>query len=264
MSASAPSDLLATFRRSVALVRTGRYAEALPDLERIAASNHFPYAPMILRFARFCADGNTITSFEHAGESFRFGITAANLGLDMFLVAGRFFEQDELDYCRSHVPPGGTIVDVGANVGNHAVYFGRFLRPATLIPIEPNPAAVTLLKNNLALNGIAADERGFGLALHDGQDLVVGRLAGEGDVPVLPLDELIDGPVSFLKIDVEGMELDVLAGARRILAEDRPLLFVEVQSTGLETFRTFCRDTGYIIDKSFPASGYANHFLRPA
>ncbi|MBY0429748.1 MAG: FkbM family methyltransferase [Rhodospirillales bacterium] len=240
----------------------------------MVASQSYSYARMIMQFARFRAEKRENATFEHSGETFHFHIAGDNLGLDMFHVAGHFFEEAELDYCRTRVAVGGTIVDVGANVGNHALYFARHLRPACLIPVEPNPAAVTRLKENLSLNGLSVDERGFGvgvgqsvgrvgLALHEHGDLVVGRLSGTGEVPVLPLDDLLDRRVDFLKIDVEGMEMEVLAGARRILTEDRPLVLIEVQEAGFEAFHAFCREAGYAIEKNFPAHCYANHFLCP-
>ncbi|HYH39848.1 MAG TPA: FkbM family methyltransferase [Azospirillum sp.] len=273
---STPSDSpQQRFAQALALVRAERHAEALALLEPIVATGLFPLARQVLAFARFRAEGRDLAEFTLDGERFRFRIAEGNLGLDMFLVSGRFFEQAELEFLRGRVPSGGTVVDVGANIGNHAVYFGRFLRPSRLIPVEPNPQAVRRLTENLALNGIVPDARGLGkavgatagslgLTLPKGADLVLERLQGTGDIPVLPLDDLIDGPVDFLKIDVEGMEMEVLAGARRILSEQRPLIFIEVEGSRTEAFRAWCGEAGYVIERSFPARDYANHFLRPA
>lgn len=51
---------------------------------------------------------------------------------------------------------------------------------------------------------------------------------GMAEVPVVTIDEVNEGrPVALLKADVEGMELDVVRGAERTLAESRPLLYLE-------------------------------------
>lgn len=266
-------DQLDEFQRGLSLVRAGRCADALPLLERADSSGRFPLAGMILKLARFKAGGHDLAPVIHDCEAFVFRIGFDNIGLDMFHVDGRFFESEELDYCRSRVPPGGTIVDVGANTGNHAVYFGRFLRPSRLIPVEPNPLAVRVLKENLALNHIVAETRGYGVGVARdaglagiatlGGDLVVGRLIRGGSIPVTTLDNLVDGPVDLLKIDAEGMEIDILAGAEGMLRRSRPFVLVEVHDKSIEPFRESCARLGYQIDKTFRRYNYGNYFLTP-
>ena len=56
------------------------------------------------------------------------------------------------------------------------------------------------------------------------------------DVPTVTLDETDLPPVAFIKIDAEGHDPDVLAGARRLLARDRPLVYTEVNIWCLSAF----------------------------
>lgn len=271
--ASSPASIADTMTRAVSLVRAGDYAAALPLLDRVAESGQSPYARMIIGFVRFRLAGHEVASVDHRGRTLRFRIAGDNLGLDMFHVSGALFEVEELEHCREQVPKGGRIVDVGANTGNHSVFFGSFLDPADLLPIEPNAEAVARLKINLALNGIDYDPRGLGVAVAaargsaalstGGGDLVVGRLGPGGTIPMLPLDDLVGGPVDFLKIDVEGMEYSVLAGARRILAADRPLLLVETASRMEGRLLAFCAEHRYRIDRTFAGHDYRNYFLTP-
>jgi hypothetical protein len=58
----------------------------------------------------------------------------------------------------------------------------------------------------------------------------IGALAGVDETIVVePLDQMIDSlkPISLLKVDVEGSELDVLVGCQKLIARDRPALYVE-------------------------------------
>jgi FkbM family methyltransferase len=57
------------------------------------------------------------------------------------------------------------------------------------------------------------------------------------NVPVVPLDEDLAGtPVALMKIDCEGYELKILQGARQLVEQQRPLLFVELHPAELEEF----------------------------
>src|SRR5262249_62219186 len=146
---------------------------------------------------------------------------------DRHFIAGGFFEAAELRYLREHVPAGARIVEVGAHVGNHAVFLGLFTSPSSMLLVEPNPAAVALLEANLRANGLdgaavtirrvaAADRRGqFKLVSKEADNLGATCLTPSLDatgVEAWPLDELVEGPVNFLKIDAQGMEIEVLQG----------------------------------------------------
>ena len=65
--------------------------------------------------------------------------------------------------------------------------------------------------------------------------------AAGGAVKSAPLDDLIAGPVDFIKIDVEGMELEVLAGARGIIARSRPKIMIEVFRPQIPRFEQWLR-----------------------
>lgn len=274
MKNQATAESLGDFEHAVALVRAMRYHEAIPLLERAVSLDVFPFARMICNFAKFKIDGHELATVRHAGSSVTFRIGGENLGLDMFHVDGRFFEIAELEYCRSRVPSGGTIVDVGANVGNHSVFFGHYLRPRRLIPVEPHPSAVLHLRDNLDLNGISADDRGYGVGVAAyggwagirtvGGDLVVGQLTRGGSIRVVTLDELVGEHVDLLKIDVEGLEIDVLLGARHLIGRYRPFILIEIHNRLLDKFQSICDEIGYEIEYEFPAESYVNYFLIPA
>ena len=163
---------------------------------------------------------------------------------------GTFYEIDELLLLKQHLKPGARIVDAGANIGNHAIFFDRVCRGGEVIVFEPNPDVIEELRANLEKNRCArvnTAHLGIGLGDEPGQARLAlspqneGWLnrAGmelrpdpDGVVPIARLDDLVQGRVDLLKVDVEGMALQVLRGAARILAEHRPAVFVEIDGPG--------------------------------
>lgn len=128
----------------------------------------------------------------------------------------------------------GTAVDVGAGVGNHTLWYAGVcgLAVRSFEPLDFNR-----LQANVDLNP-DLDIVVFPCGLGDCQRLdkvtsppehVVGRaLREEDDVVIRRLDDILfPQPVSLIKIDVEGMEPEVLRGARETILEHKPRLFVE-------------------------------------
>jgi FkbM family methyltransferase len=130
--------------------------------------------------------------------------------------------------------PGGTVVDVGANVGLHALRLARRVEPGGRIyAVEPAPDNLAYLRENLRRNRVenvevlelaASDQRGtrrFFLQERPTHHGFYERPEGRGqaiEVVTAPLDDRIEGPVDLVKIDTEGAEIEVLRGLERTLA----------------------------------------------
>ncbi|WP_220094869.1 FkbM family methyltransferase [Paraburkholderia hayleyella] len=142
----------------------------------------------------------------------------------------------------------GMLVEVGANVGAHTVALARegANQGRQLAVFEPQPFIFQNLCANLALNGItnvrawpfACGETERTIYFQRQDYLQTGNFGGvemqeqaDGDsiaVPCIKLDDVLDGAsVGLIKIDVEGFELLVLQGAEQIIAQSRPVLYVE-------------------------------------
>ena len=133
------------------------------------------------------------------------------------------------------------------------VWYARHLNPSRIYPVEPAAQALDLLEQNIAANGIGhlIDRRGLGLGAGRGEgtfrteaveadNLGATRLVPDasGGIATRSLDALMgEDRVDFIKIDAEGMELDVLAGAEALIARDRPLIWVEVRRGHCWTLR---------------------------
>jgi FkbM family methyltransferase len=145
------------------------------------------------------------------------------------------------------ISPGSRVIDVGANIGIYALPWAASGTDVTVHCFEPNPVARSRLARNVALNRLAARIRMHAEALSDHagtatlyasddmSSLNQGVYTGAGravptEVPLARLDEVlgIEGPpVSFMKIDVQGHELEVLRGAEAVISRHRPALILE-------------------------------------
>lgn len=167
---------------------------------------------------------------------------------------GQFYESPFLNLLARLHQPGKLIVDGGANIGNHTVFFAAVMG-APVVAFEPQPSNCQLLTANVHLNGLEerVDVRRVALGAQPGRISLVQALAGnygsftsdtslvkrpEGDalpvvafdLPLTTLDEELAqyaNAVSIIKLDLEGMELDALRGARTVIGESLPVIAVE-------------------------------------
>lgn len=158
----------------------------------------------------------------------------------------------ELDLLRRFVPHGGSIVDVGANVGTHSLAFASHVGHAgRVLAFEPQPFVYRLLVRNIAQNAIPnvqAHQRALGDSLgtmslpvlnyahpnNFGGVRLTPASAGADvhDVTVDSLDRYELSACDLLKIDVEGMESQVVAGATDTILRLRPVVYADCSSVG--------------------------------
>lgn len=150
-----------------------------------------------------------------------------------------FYEQGMLDYIAS-LNLQGVAIDIGAHVGNHTVYFATKCGFSRIEAFEPNPEAFDVLVENT--NGMPVVAREVALSyrkkfnaklvpdLKDRSGRTKVDMSQKGNVVCLTLDGIFNrynGKISLIKIDVEGMEVDVLKGGKSIIEDHLPHLFVE-------------------------------------
>ncbi|MGA0610310.1 FkbM family methyltransferase [Caldimonas sp. KR1-144] len=149
------------------------------------------------------------------------------------------YEQEMLEDIRSRVARGGLVLDIGANIGNHTLFLAA-VAGCRVESFEPNPQLCAALRESIELNGLVGQvqlhETGLGrsagmarFGVDTPENLGGQHLAlGEGELKVSMLDSFSFGQrVDVIKLDVEGMEIDVLEGGRSLLERDRPLVYVE-------------------------------------
>ena len=158
------------------------------------------------------------------------------------------FSEGESHLFRQLVGPGDVVVEAGANIGAHTVMLSRLVGDAgRVLAYEPQRIVFQTLCANLGLTqcvNVHALQQGLGAARGEmscpavdprasnnfgGLSLLPG--GGGEAVAVTTLDALNLQQCRLLKADVEGMEREVLLGARETLARCRPVLYLENDRT---------------------------------
>ena len=154
--------------------------------------------------------------------------------------------ESEIELFASLLVPGDVVVDVGANIGTHTVFFGKHVGPkGRVVALEPQRFVHGLLVANVAANGLAnvecllaaaSDEEGtVAIPVVDPRRpcnfgaIGVGAARGGATeaVRATSIDALALERCSLVKVDVEGLETLVLSGATKTIARLQPILFVE-------------------------------------
>ena len=173
------------------------------------------------------------------------------------MIGNTFFHKVLTNYVR----PGSTVIDVGANIGVTTAMMAKIIPGARIIAIEPGPFALECLRETMTANKITevtaldvciSDHCAPSIKLHEsGGNLsashiiaadhpTIGSESGTS-VKVKTLDSVVDelalDRVDFVKIDVEGFEIDVLKGMSRIASRFAPLIFMEFNSWTLVAYR---------------------------
>jgi len=182
-------------------------------------------------------------------------------GIDFSIYLLGAFERRVARAFRRLVRPGSTVLDVGANVGAHTLPLARLVGPdGRVLAFEPTDWAFAKLTANVALNrdlaprirleqlflterdDAHAPERVFSSwplePTPDVHPRLRGRAMAAGTARAMTLDTASERAgarkIDFIKIDVDGYEPDVLAGAARVLRRDGPTVLVELAPYLLE------------------------------
>lgn len=161
------------------------------------------------------------------------------------LYRGEAFEKDEIAIASRYINSGSTILDIGANIGLHALSFSVFAKDGLVIACEPQPKTFKTLVKNICQNNIkniiplnvaiaqSAEIAEFYVMADDAYSSLIDTGRKELSERVKVLCTTVDGlfgeiKVDFVKIDVEGLELNVLKSMSSLIQRYHPVIFCEI------------------------------------
>lgn len=195
-----------------------------------------------------------------------------------------FHELNESRFLHSFLKPGMTLIDIGANQGEFALFAAKRLTSGEVLAFEPMNVFYELLTENITLNNFT-NVKAFHFGLSDVEKRVPIYLGSAGageheglgtifqseqrnrlvqEIEIKIFDDFIAkkslASIDFIKIDVEGAELMVLNGARKSIEKFRPPVMIEMNE---DTFRS----AGYSskeIREYFKSLHYSMYQIRKA
>jgi FkbM family methyltransferase len=149
----------------------------------------------------------------------------------------RLYDEGAARWLAERIAPGDTCVNAGANTGVYAIQLAHWSAPSgRVIAFEPNPSARAILARHVNMNGLNARVEIVPAAVSDRQGSSTFFASEDGDgmsrlaianeklvgtvpltVPTTTLDDYCVVPPKWIVVDVEGFEIHVLRGARRLL-----------------------------------------------
>lgn len=155
------------------------------------------------------------------------------------------YQLEETKFFNQFIQKGDVVLDVGANIGTHALWFAKKVgKRGRVLAFEPQRLIFQTLCANMAINsitnvdckqmGVGSVQKLIDLPVLDptkkanfGGLNIQGHDSGE-KVAVCKIDDMGLKRCDFIKIDVEGMEPDVLMGGLNAIAKLRPYIYMEV------------------------------------
>ena len=159
----------------------------------------------------------------------------------------------EIDLILKNVDRNSFFLDIGANIGTHSIGVAPYIN--RVMSFEPDPSNHDLLVKNVAMaglknitvNNIALGDSAFkcGTNFNYGKT----KLSVNGEIICTKLDNIKGFPsIDFIKIDVEGMEFNVLKGANNTLAYFKPKMLIEVQDVAMRPYIfDFLKEHNYYV-----------------
>lgn len=192
------------------------------------------------------------------------------------------FSETETEFFRTVVDKDTTVVEIGANIGAHTVWLAKNAK--RVIAVEPQPFIFYTLCAQVVLNSLQNVDCihaaiGNGAHYIDIPKLDYSQTNNFGGlniridaqekvrVPMMPLDHLCAGLSGkiFLKIDVEGMEQEVIESGKQFITRAKPIMYVENDRNDKSEELLKCiEDLGYTHTKHFPLFFNKDNYFKNA
>jgi FkbM family methyltransferase len=192
------------------------------------------------------------------------------------LADSNFYEIKALERLSKYISDYSVVVDIGANIGNHSVYWSKVKQSKRVYAFEPVKVTYSILKRNIELNNLSETIKAYNVGLSavkskgtisaynlDNIGMTQIETSEQGNIDIDTLDniaEVLSEPkINLVKIDVEGHEKNVLLGAVMFFTKHKPAVYVE-SFPGKDNFRfvnEYFRKLGYKV----PVRIYNDNYL---
>ncbi len=133
------------------------------------------------------------------------------------------------------------VLDIGANIGNHSIYFAKECLAGKVISFEPIEQTFKILQKNIKLNelqdiiipynfGIGEEQSYASASDYDLTNIggITLQNTSNGNIKIFSIDELnLNENISLIKIDVEGFEEKVIKGSLKTIKKYMPMIMIE-------------------------------------
>jgi len=196
----------------------------------------------------------------------------------IIIVQKSFYELTYLRMIEKYIDCTSIVIDIGSNIGNHAVYFGRIIEVKKMYLFEPCSDVFNVLRKNIYLNKLNSKTELYNFALGSKNSKAKINLDGKkyknlgltsikesdiGDIKIKKLDDIdiIENKVDLIKIDVEGFEIEVLKGALVSIQKYRPIIWIETFKDKYKYVVEIFESISYVL---LEALGDENYIFAPA
>lgn len=188
---------------------------------------------------------DNIYCMKYFGEDIKFYLPDINEYIQSLIYTKcMFYEIETLEKLKEFHLDNKVIIDVGANIGNHSLYFARIINSLKVYSFDPNKKLAEIFNKNMKINNVEnkvelrnigiSSEKGYGnleIIEEDNWGANKVSISEKGEFEIGILDELFEtfeSEIGLIKIDVEGMELEVIKGAKNIIEKFKPILCIEI------------------------------------
>ncbi len=248
---------------------TGRAADRVdrPGLRRSLAVNGFRHTARALLLRRWLGSHesgpNAVVLCPALGDLFTLAVAADDGGVGQVILESGTWEPHVAAFYRKMLRPGMTVLDVGANVGFHALHAATIVGPSgRVFAVEPDARNAALIRLSLRLSRETLPVEVIEAALSDaGGELVLTDLGNAQNSGArfthddrAHLERFVHGPSprfesvrslrwdeshpdvhpDLVKIDVEGFENRVVRGMNATIERDRPVVVSELAPGNLK------------------------------
>ncbi len=173
-----------------------------------------------------------------------------------------YFDYQELYIIDHYLAENAVICDIGANIGNHSIYWAVERKAKKIYAFEPMLDTFLILKTNIELNLCTECIEAYNLGLmdesckgeisqyyHDNIGGTVFQKSNAGNFMFKRLDDIeILEKIDLIKIDVEGAEIECLKGGINTISKSKPVIAIETFNDKKEQVDNFMNSISYKLD----------------